>query len=191
MGLDDREQVLVTSREQWRAWLAEHADSSPGIWLVTHEPATGRPAPSYDDVVEEALCFGWIDSTVRRRDAATSMQLMTPRKPRSTWAASNKGRVRRLIAEGRMTDRGLRAVELARANGSWELLDSVERLEVPEDLAAALDAQPPARDTFDAYPVSVRKQVLWHVASARRPETRARRIAGVVADAAAGRRPGP
>jgi uncharacterized protein YdeI (YjbR/CyaY-like superfamily) len=189
VGLDDREQVLVTSRADWRAWLAEHADTSRGIWLVTHKPRTGLPAPSYDEIVEEALCFGWIDSTLRSPDPQTAMLLMAPRRPRSTWAASNKARVERLIAEGRMTERGLRAIEVARANGAWELLDPVERLEVPADLAEALAAAPGARETFDAYPPSVRKQVLWHVASARRPQTRARRISGVVEDAAQGRRP--
>ncbi len=190
VGVADRDQVLVTSREQWRAWLCENADSSPGIWLVTYRSASGGPAPSYDDIVEEALCFGWIDSTLRVRDAETSMLLMTPRRPHSTWAATNRARIERLSAEGRMADRGLRVVETARANGSWQMLDSVERLEVPEDLAAALDAEPAARAPYDSYPPSQRKHVRWHVVSAKRPDTRARRIARLVADAAGGRRPG-
>jgi uncharacterized protein YdeI (YjbR/CyaY-like superfamily) len=190
VAVADREQVLVTSRAQWRSWLRDHADRSPGIWLVTYRAGSGRPAPTYDEVVEEALCFGWIDSTLRVRDEETAMLLMTPRRPRSTWAATNRARVERLIADGQMAERGLRVVEAARANGTWDMLDPVERLEVPEDLAAALDAQPTARSTYDAYPASVRKQVLWHVASAVRPATRARRISRVVADAAAGRRPG-
>lgn len=188
MGLDDLEQLHVTSRAQWRAWLIEHADSSPGVWLVLPKRGTGRPAPTYDDVVEEALCFGWIDSTVRGRDAETSMQLLTPRKPRSTWSASNKARLERLIPAGLMTDRGLRAVEVARANGSWSALDAVDRLEVPDDLAAALDAEPAAREHFDRFPPSARRQLLWFVISAKRAETRSARIARVVDAAADGRR---
>ena len=188
MGIDDYEQVLVTSRSEWRDWLAENADIAPGAWVVTYKRATGKPAPSYDDIVEECLCFGWIDSTVRPGNERTAMQLVTPRKPTSTWAATNKARLERLLASGQVTERGLRIVEAAKANGSWTALDAVERLEVPDDLAAALDARPPARANFDAFPPSARKQLLWFVVSAKRPETRATRIARVVADAAEGRR---
>ncbi len=188
MGLEDLEQVLVTSRAGWRAWLAANADTSPGIWLVMPRRGNGDPAPSYGEVVEEALCFGWIDSTVRTRDERWGLQLLTPRKPNSTWSASNKERLSRLVPEGLMTERGLRAIEVAKANGSWEVLDAVERLEVPEDLAEALDAQPAARAFFDAMPPGVRKQHLWHVVSAKRPATRATRIAKIATSAAEGRR---
>lgn len=188
MGVADYEQVLVTSRAQWREWLAANADTSPGIWLVTHKRATGLPAPSYDEVVEEALCFGWVDSTVRPRDELTGMQLVTPRRPQSTWAASNKERVARLSAAGLMTERGLRAVEVAQRNGSWTALDAVERMEVPPDLAAALAADPAAAATFAALPPSAVRQHLWWVVSAKRPQTRARRIEAVVAAAHDGRR---
>lgn len=116
------------------------------------------------------------------------MQLLTPRKPRSTWSASNKARLERLIPAGLMTDRGLRAVEVARANGSWSALDAVDRLEVPDDLAAALDAEPAAREHFDRFPPSARRQLLWFVISAKRAETRSARIARVVDAAADGRR---
>jgi uncharacterized protein YdeI (YjbR/CyaY-like superfamily) len=188
MGVDDLQQVQVTSRAEWRQWLMANADTSPGIWLVLPRRGNGAPAPTYDDVVEEALCFGWIDSTVRTRDERFALQLLTPRKPTSTWSASNKERLSRLIPAGLMTERGLRAVEVAKANGSWEILDSVERLEVPRDLAAALDAVPAARACFDAMPAGARKQSLYWVVSARRPETRAARIARIVAAAADGRR---
>ena len=188
MGVDDYEQVLVTSRAQWRDWLTVNADTSPGVWLITYKRATGKPAPSYEDIVEECLCFGWIDSTVRPRDDETALQLLTPRKPNSTWAATNKARLERLTAAGLMTERGLRVVEAAKANGSWSALDAVERLEVPDDLATALDAVPAARTYFDAMPPSAVKMHLWHVVSAKRSETRAARIERVVANAAEGRR---
>ena len=145
-------------------------------------------ADSYDDIVEEALCFGWIDSTVRGRDDQTAMLLLSSRKPRSTWSAVNKARLEHLLPSGLMTERGLRAIEVGKANGSWEVLDSVERLEVPDDLAAALDARPEAREFFDGMPPGARKQNLWFVISAKRPETRAARIEKIVAASAEGRR---
>lgn len=184
MGLDDYEQVLLTSRAELRAWLTVNADTAPGVWAVTYKRATGEPAPSYEELVLECLCFGWIDSTVRTRDERTSMQLLAPRKPQSTWAATNKARVERLLAEGLMTERGLRAIEVAKANGSWSALDAVERLEMPDDLSEALAARPHARENFDAFPPSARKQTLWFIVSAKRPATRATRIAKV-ADGAA------
>ena len=188
MGLDDYEQVLVSSRTEWREWLEANADTSPGIWLVMPRRGNDDPAPTYDEVVEEALCFGWIDSTVRTRDERVALQLLTPRKPSSTWSASNKERLARLIPAGLMTERGLRVVDAAKANGSWEILDSVERLEVPDDLAVALDADPAARAFFDGMPPGVRKQNLFFVISAKRPETRAARIAKIVTAAREGRR---
>jgi uncharacterized protein YdeI (YjbR/CyaY-like superfamily) len=188
MGLDDLEQVLVTSRAALRAWLEANADTSPSIWLVTYKRASGKPAPSYDDIVEEALCFGWIDSTVRGRDGETAMLLLSSRKPRSTWSAVNKARLEHLLPSGLMTERGLRAIEVAKSNGSWEILDSVDRLEVPDDLAEALDAQPAAREFFDGMPPGARKQNLWFVISAKRPETRAARIEKIVEASAEGRR---
>ena len=188
MGLNDYEQVLVSSRAEWREWLEANADTSPGIWLVMPRRGNDDPAPTYDEVVEEALCFGWIDSTVRTRDERFALQLLTPRKPSSTWSASNKERLARLIPAGLMTERGLRVVDAAKANGSWEILDSVERLEVPDDLAAALDADPAARAYFDGMPPGVRKQNLYFVISARRPGTRAARIAKIVTAAREGRR---
>ena len=188
MGLNDYEQVLVSSRAEWREWLEANADSSPGIWLVMPRRGNDDPAPTYDEVVEEALCFGWIDSTVRTLDERVALQLVTPRKPSSTWSASNKERLARLIPAGLMTERGLRVVDAAKANGSWEILDSVERLEVPDDLAAELDADPAARGFFDGMPPGVRKQNLFFVISAKRPETRAARIAKIVTAAREGRR---
>jgi uncharacterized protein YdeI (YjbR/CyaY-like superfamily) len=188
VGLADYEQILFTDRASWRAWLARNAATSPGIWLVTYKKATGEPAPSYDDVVEEALCFGWIDSTVRPRDERTAMQLLTPRKPGSTWAASNKARLERLIPAGLMDPRGLAVVEAAKADGSWSSLDSVEAMEVPADLAAALGADQAADEFFAALPPFSLKQHLWWVISAKRPETRSRRITAIVTAAREGRR---
>jgi uncharacterized protein YdeI (YjbR/CyaY-like superfamily) len=125
-----------------------------------------------------------VDSTGGHVDDERGKLYFAPRKPRSVWAASNKARVERLIGEGRMTPAGLAVIDRAKANGSWEILDAAERLEVPEDLAAALDVRPPAATNFAAFPPSARKMLLGWIALARRPETRAARIARI-AEAAA------
>ena len=143
---------------------------------------------AYADIVEEAICFGWIDSTVNTLDEERSLQLITPRKPRSGWTRLNRRRVAALEEQGRMTDAGRRTVEAAKANGSWTIYDPVEDLIEPDELAAALDAEPAARTAWDGFPPSARKQMLWSVISAKRPETRAGRIDKIVSEAAAGRR---
>jgi uncharacterized protein YdeI (YjbR/CyaY-like superfamily) len=178
--LDDREMIEVHDRATWRAWLDAHHASSPGVWLVTWRSRSGRQGLGYEDAVQEALCFGWVDSTAGVVDDARGKLYFSPRKPRSPWAATNKARVERLIRDGLMTPAGLAVIEQAKANGWWTILDSVERLEVPGDLAAALAAAPPAAARFDAWPPSVRKQQLAQVAYAVRPATRAARIARIV-----------
>lgn len=188
MALHDYEQVFLNSRSDLREWLSKNAAESPGIWLVTYKRRSGKQQLTYDEVVEELLCFGWIDSTVRRLDDQCTMQLLTPRKPTSTWAASNKERVQRLLAAGLMAEAGLAAIERAKANGSWSILDSVERLEVPEDLAEALATDPEAQRVFEDYPPSVKKQALWWVVSAKRETTRENRVAKIVRAAARGER---
>ena len=183
-ALDDAPQVHADDRATWRAWLEANHATVGGAWLVTWRPRSGRQGLDYEAAIEEALCFGWVDSTAGRVDDHRGKLYFAPRKPRSGWAATNKARVSRLIAEGRMAAAGLAAIERAKANGSWTVLDSVERLEVPSDLAAALDASPPATTNFAAFPPSARKQILTWVAFAQRPETRATRISQV-AEAAA------
>ena len=183
-ALDDAPHVHADDRATWRAWLEANHATATGAWLVTWRTRSGRQGLDYEAAIEEALCVGWVDSTGGRVDDERGKLYFAARKPRSVWAATNKARVERLIAEGRMMPAGLAAIERAKANGSWELLDSVERLEVPDDLAAALDAQPPAAANFAAFPPSARKMLLGWLVTARRPETRARRIEEI-ADAAA------
>jgi uncharacterized protein YdeI (YjbR/CyaY-like superfamily) len=183
-ALEDAPLVHADDRQTWRAWLeANHATAS-GAWLVTWRQRTGRTTLDYEAAIEEALCFGWVDSTGGRFDDERGKLYFAPRKRGSGWAATNKARVERLVADGRMTPAGIAAVDRAKADGSWTVLDSVERLEVPPDLAVALRARPPASDNFDAFPPSARKQLLGWVALAVRPSTRAGRIEKV-ADAAA------
>ena len=183
-ALDDAPQVHADDRDTWRAWLAANHATEGGAWLVTWRPRSGRVGLDYEAAVEEALCFGWVDSTGGRFDDDRGKLYFAPRKPRSVWAATNKARVERLIRDGRMAPAGLAAIDRAQANGSWGTLDSVERMEVPQDLTAALEGAPPAAVNFAAFPPSARKMLLGWVALARRPETRAVRIAQI-AEAAA------
>lgn len=185
---DDYEQVTVTSPAQWRRWLAKNHATSPGIWLVRYKKGSGHPHLTYDDVVDEALCFGWVDSRPRALDDEKSQLLLTPRKPSSRWSAVNKERVERLTREGRMEPAGIAAVEAAKGNGNWEALDAVELLAEPGDLAQALDAEPAARTEWDGFPRSTRRAILEWIAGARTAETRQRRIAETVSEARIGRR---
>ena len=182
--LEDAPQVQADDSATWRAWLEANHAAARGAWLVTWRLRSGRQSLDYEAAVEEALCFGWVDSTAGRIDDERGKLYFAPRKTRSPWAATNKARVERLIAERRMAPAGLAAIERAKANGSWESLDTVERMDVPEDLAAALDVLPPAAVNFAAFPASVRKMMLAWVALAQRPATREARITKI-AEAAA------
>lgn len=172
----------------WRAWLVANHDRERGVWVATWRSASAHDRVPYADLVEEAICFGWIDSTANKLDDHRALQLMTPRKAKSSWTRLNRSRVAALEEQGRMTEAGRRTVEVAKANGWWTLTDTVEDLIEPDDLAAALDASPAARGAWDAFPPSSRKQMLWSVVSATRSETRAKRIATIVAEAEHGRR---
>jgi uncharacterized protein YdeI (YjbR/CyaY-like superfamily) len=172
----DYDQVLAESRAQWRAWLAEHHATVPGAWLVRWKKASGGPYLPYGEAVEEALCFGWIDGQARPLDDRRWQMLITPRRPGSAWSRANKERIERLSAEGRMEAAGLAAVERAKADGSWWALDAVEDLIEPAELRAALDRDAAARREWDAFPRSARRAILEWIVSAKRPETRARRV---------------
>lgn len=170
--------VEVYDRATWRAWLEANHASSGGVWMVTARARKGAAAGlEYEAAVEEALCFGWVDSTTGVVDDLRGKIYFAPRKSRSPWAASNRARVERLIRDGRMQPAGLAVIEQAKANGSWSVLESAERLEIPDDFAAALAASPPATTNFAAWPPSLRKGLLGYVALAVKPSARAARIA--------------
>lgn len=185
----DEERFQPADRAAWRAWLTANHTTATGTWVVTYRRSTGKPIVAYEDLIEEALCFGWIDGLARGLDEERSMLRFTPRRRGGTWAKTNKARVERLLAAGLMTPAGLRAVEAAKADGSWDALADSDALVVPDDLAAALAADEAAARGFDALTPSAKKPVLYWVTSAKRPETRARRVAEVVRYAAAGRSP--
>ena len=188
--MDDAPMVHAEERTAWRAWLEANHAAEAGAWLVSWRRGHG-PRVEYEDAVEEALCFGWIDSQGGNIDEARARQYFAPRKPTSGWAATNKARVERLIAEGRMAPAGLAAIERAKANGSWTLLDDVEQGIVPDDLAQALSERPPAAANFEAFPKSAKRAMLEWVAQAKRPETRAKRVTEIAARAAVNERAYP
>ncbi len=187
-GLDDREHVHAETRAQWRVWLVGNHATSTGVWLVSWRASTGRPSVGYEESVEEALCVGWVDSKGGRIDDERTRLWFAPRNPRSAWARTNKDRVARLEAEGLMLPAGLRAVEIAKSNGAWSLLDDVENLVVPPDLEAAFATHPGAREQWDAFPRSARRGILEWIVQARTAPTRAKRIAETAAQAAIGER---
>lgn len=182
--VEDADRVHIETVDEWWLWLERHHDTSPGVFVVTWRTPTGRPAPPYETLVEHALCFGWIDGRTQRLDDERTMQWFTRRKPRSGWARPNKERIERLTEAGKLQASGIAMIEAAKADGSWTLLDSVELLEVPDDLAAAFAARPGARDYWDGLPRSPRREMLQWIAFARTTATRDRRI-GEIADAAA------
>lgn len=185
--IDEYDRVEASDRKKWRAWLRKNHARSPGVWLVFYKKASGAATVRYDEAVEEALCYGWIDSLMKPVDDARYRQLFTPRKRRSVWSATNKARVERMIAAGLMTEAGLEAIETAKHNGSWASLDSVEALEEPPDFRKALNANKRARRNFDGMSPSRKKQLLYRINSAKRPDTRLRRIADAVVLAAENR----
>jgi uncharacterized protein YdeI (YjbR/CyaY-like superfamily) len=187
--VEQEARFLPDGRADWRAWLEAHHAETSGVWLVSWKVRTGRPTVSYEEAVEEALCFGWIDGKAQRVDDERTMIRFSPRRPGSAWARSNRDRVERLEAAGSMTDAGRRVVEAARADGSWTLLEAVEGMVVPDDLALALAGRPGAREHFDAYSPSARKGVLSWITLARRPATRASRFARAAEAAERGDRP--
>jgi uncharacterized protein YdeI (YjbR/CyaY-like superfamily) len=166
-------------RAGWRAWLSANHATTNGVYLLSWRRGSGRTSVPYEDAVEEALCVGWVDSSGRNLDEERSIQWFARRRPRSVWARSNKERVARLTAAGQMLSAGLAVVEEAKRSGMWTILDDVEDLTVPDDLATALDAQSPARSNWDAFPPSARRAMLQWVVEARRPETRSNRIAEI------------
>lgn len=182
------EQIEVTTRAQWRAWLVAHHTQSASIWLVTFKANTSRPRVPWGDLVEEALAFGWVDSLPRKLDAERTMLLMSQRKPGSNWSGVNKARIETMTAAGLMHPAGLAKIEQAKRDGSWTALDAVDRLEVPDDLQSAFESRPGAAEAFGAFPPSTRRGILEWIVNAKRPETRAARIADTADRAAKGER---
>lgn len=164
------------TRAEWRSWLEQNWSRAEGLWLVSYKKDTGKPRFEYDEAVEEALCFGWVDSKPNKLDDERSLLWFAPRKRGTGWSKPNKDRVEKLIAQGLMAPPGLAKIEAAKQDGSWNALDAVEALEIPPDLAEALASYPSAGKNFDAFPRSVKRGILEWIVNAKKPETRAQRV---------------
>ncbi|MFD2762863.1 YdeI/OmpD-associated family protein [Micromonospora eburnea] len=181
-------ELIVPDAAAWRRWLGEHHADPDGVWLVlAKRGGTGPTTVNYDQALDEALCHGWIDGQVKSRDEGTYRQRFTPRRARSPWSARNVGIVERLLAEGRMHPAGLAEVERAKRDGRWDTAYAGQATaEVPADLAAALVAEPRARAMFDILTAQNRYSILYRLATAKRADTRQRRLAEFVAMLARG-----
>lgn len=183
------ETFYPANRQEWRHWLEENHQSKKTIWLVCYKKHTNKDTITWSDAVDEALCFGWIDSTARPLDADRFLRSFTRRKPTGTWSKINKAKVTQLIADGLMTPAGLECIEKAKENGSWEMLDEVEERIIPKDLVKAFKTQAGSKAFFLSLSKSVQKAMLQWVALAKRPATRENRIAEIVRCAAKHTRP--
>ncbi len=184
----ERESIEIRSRAELRAWLSAHHDQTEPIWLVHYKKAVPEFYVPWGEIVQEALCFGWIDGQAKSLGPDKMKHLLCPRRRGSFWSAVNKRHIVRLEAEGLMTEAGRAAIDRAKADASWVWLDDIENLVVPPDLHAALDADPAARSTWEAYPKSEKKAVLYQLKAAKRPATRQRRLSTVLDNASQGRR---
>lgn len=172
----------------WREWLATNHDQAEKVWLILYNKGSGVPSVTYSESVDEALCFGWIDSVANKRDGQSRYQYYTRRKPKSIWSKVNKGKVAQLLAAGKMTPAGQRMIDIAKENGMWTYLDRIDEGLMPEDLVAAFALNPEALAKFDAFSTSAKKQLFYWVISAKGVETRARRVSEIVEKAALGQR---
>ena len=168
------------NRQAWRNWLQKNHATKQSVWLIMYKKSSGKPTILYNEVVEEALCFGWIDSVPRKRDAESSFLYISVRKAKSGWSALNKTRIEKLLRENKMAAAGLQKIEAAKKDGSWSALDKIEALEMPAALQKALTRNKKALAHFNGFPSSVRKQLFLWVESAKTPVTKEKRITGIV-----------
>ncbi|MHC4559395.1 MAG: YdeI/OmpD-associated family protein [Planctomycetota bacterium] len=175
-------QLYVTSRNQWRHWLSRHHSTETGIWLVFYKKETSKPTIDYEAAVEEAICFGWVDSIIKRIDAARYARKFTPRTDKSKWSLLNKKRADKMIKQGRMTDAGRAKIQTAKKTGLWDQDPRLKiSFDVPPELAEALARNKKAKENFNKLAPSYRKHYIGWIKVAKRPETKKRRIAEAIA----------
>jgi uncharacterized protein YdeI (YjbR/CyaY-like superfamily) len=189
MPKHDTPTFYPTSPAKWRAWLQKNHAKEQSVWMIGYKQSAGKPTVSWSEAVDEALCFGWIDSTRKSIDAESFMQFFSRRKPNSTWSKINKDKVKVLIAEGKMTQAGLDSIALAKKNGSWDILNTVDMLEIPKDLEKEFKARKGSKEYFMSLSKSIRKMMLQWIVLAKRPETRAKRIEEIAVQAAKKQKP--
>lgn len=183
MNLAELDTFYPKSQEEWREWLKKNHLKKQSIWLIYYKTSTKIPSITWSDAVDEALCFGWIDSTKKTIDNKRYMQYFSKRKPNSNWSKINKDKVEELIKNKKMSKAGIASIEVAKENGSWSQLDDVENLVIPLDLKEALSDHDGALEHFNAFSKSTKKQLLYWVLSAKRAETRQKRILEIAENA--------
>jgi uncharacterized protein YdeI (YjbR/CyaY-like superfamily) len=166
--------------KSWRKWLEKNHAKEKNVWLIMYRKESNTPSVYYSEAVDQALCFGWIDSKPNKRDDESFYQFFAKRNPKSAWSKVNKNKVEKLIAQGLMTEEGMKMIAEAKLNGSWVALDKIEALSIPDDLNAALKKNKTAATYFNAFPPSSKKIILTWIESARKPETRQSRITETV-----------
>lgn len=174
------EMIYADSRQAWRQWLEANHAKQQSIWLVYYKKKANRPTVSYNDAVDEALCFGWIDSKAKPIDEEKYMQFFSPRRKKSIWSRINKEKVERLVSEGLMTKAGYEIIDIAKQNGSWTILEEAEALIIPTDLDDELKKSPKALDYFLGLSRSDKRNILQWLVLAKRTETRQKRIDEIV-----------
>lgn len=177
------ETFYPTNRQEWREWLLENHNKKQSIWLVHYNKKSNMPSVSWSDAVDEALCFGWIDSTRKSLEIDKFIQFFTKRKPTSVWSKINKEKIGRLKQEGLLMPAGLESISIAQQNGTWNILDDVEELEISEDLEKEFNTREGSKEYFLSLSKSVRKSMLQWIKLAKRPETRQKRIIELVENA--------
>ncbi len=173
---DDVATFYAESRQAWRDWLAQNHEVQRSVWLIIYKKSSGKSTVYYPEAVDEAMCFGWVDSKINKRDAESYFQYFSKRSPKSNWSRVNKNKVTRLTEAGLMTKAGLAMVTLAKQTGTWTALDDVENLVIPPDLQTALAQYDKATTYFNAFPRSAKRGILEWIFNAKRPATRAKRI---------------
>ena len=181
--------LQAKNRQAWREWLEQNYTTSIGVWLIYYKVKSEQPSVRYSEAVKEALCFGWIDSKAKSIDEERYRQIFTPRKPKSVWSKLNKQYIQELIEQGLMSKAGLEKIEAAKQDGSWTTLDEVEELIIPADLRQALAANKTANQYFKAYNNSTKKNILFWIQSAKRSQTRLKRIEQTINAAAQNQNP--
>jgi uncharacterized protein YdeI (YjbR/CyaY-like superfamily) len=186
-----KRQLYVTDREQWRDWLSKNHATKAGIWLIFYKKKSSEPTISYEAAIEEALCFGWVDSIIKKIDAARYARMFTPRSDRSKWSTLNKKRASKMIKEGRMTEVGLAKIRIAKKTGLWDKDDRPRiSLNIPPEFAKALARNKRAKENFDKLAPTYRKHYIGWISVAKRPETKKRRIEESIALLAKGQKLG-
>ena len=186
---DKFEIFYAKNRQEWHQWLVENHDTTSGIRLIYYKKNSDKPRVEYNDAVEEAISFGWIDSKANTLDDERYMQVFTPRKPHSNWSKTNKIRVNKLIKNGLMQPAGMEKVNAAKKDSSWTFLDNVEDMVIPEDLKQLLEENTTAKANFEAFSNSSKKQILYWIVRAKRQDTRLRRIKKTVELASENKKP--